>query len=162
MDARPARGRRCNGLLVAAAGVPLVACAPAPDTAHLPIVLPSPYAALPAAPPGFRIEPGRPVNLDANQRKAVVAGVVKWMKNPPSVQFGKLEAAQNSRRFITVCGLVNGSNTTGTLVGFQPFLGTLMGPGANADFVLVGIGSGDRERAEVTSLCRASGIYGIQ
>ena len=36
-----------------------------------------------------------------------------------------------------------------------------MGPGVDADFVLVGVGSSDRERAEVIQLCRASGIHGL-
>ena len=73
-----------------------------------------------------------------------------------------IKAVQNSRGLIAVCGLVNGRNSAGNLVGFQPFVGVLMGPGEDADFVLVGIGSSDRERAEVTSLCRASGIYGVE
>jgi hypothetical protein len=34
-----------------------------------------------------------------------------------------------------------------------------MAPDIDADFVLVGIGSSVRERAEVTQLCRASGIF---
>jgi hypothetical protein len=91
-----------------------------------------------------------------------VVGAVKWMKDPASIQFRGLEAVQKSRGLIAVCGLVNGRNTAGNLVGFQPFVGMLMGPGEDADFVLVGIGSSDRERAEVTSLCRASGIYGVE
>jgi hypothetical protein len=53
-------------------------------------------------------------------------------------------------------------NTAGSYVGMSPFVGVLMGPGADADFVLVGIGSSNQERAEVTSLCRASGIYGVE
>jgi hypothetical protein len=36
-----------------------------------------------------------------------------------------------------------------------------MGPDADADFVLVEIGSSDRERAEVIQLCRDSGIFGL-
>ena len=41
----------------------------------------------------------------------------------------------------------------------SPFVGVLMGPDVDADFVLVGIGSSVRDRAEVTQLCRASGIF---
>jgi hypothetical protein len=44
----------------------------------------------------------------------------------------------------------------------SPFVGVLMGPDVDADFVLVGIGSSGRERAEVIQLCRASGIYGVK
>ena len=151
-----------DSLLVVVACAALIACAPAPDTAHIPISLPPPYAALPTAPPGTPIEPGRPVRLNARQQQAVVVGVVKWMKDPASIQFRGIEAVQNSRSLIAVCGLVNGRNTAGHFVGFQPLVGVLMGPGADADFVLVGIGSSNQERTEVTSLCRASGIYGVE
>jgi hypothetical protein len=63
----------------------------------------------------------------------------------------------NSRSLITVCGEVNGRNSAGK-VSVSPFIGVLMGPDADADFVLVGIGSSDRERTEVIHLCRDSGI----
>ena len=88
--------------------------------------------------------------------------LVKWMKDPASIQFRGIEAVQNNRSVIAVCGLVNGRNTGGNFVGFQPFVGVLMGPDADADFVLVGIGSSNQERAEVTSLCRASGISRVE
>lgn len=148
--------------LVVAAYATLIGCMPAPDTSHIPIFLPPPYAAWPAAPRGKPIEPGRPVSLNGRQRQAVVVGVAKWMKNPSSVQFSKMEAVQNSHAQIVVCGRVDGRNTAGSFVGPQPFVGVVMGPGEDADFVLVDIGSSDRERAEVTSLCRASGIYGVE
>jgi hypothetical protein len=151
-----------DSLLVVVACATLIACAPAPDTAHIPIFLPPPYATLPAAPPGTPIEPGRPVRLNARQQQAVVVGAVKWMKDPASIRFRGIEAVENRRSVIAVCGLVNGRNTGGNFVGFQPFVGVLMGPDADADFVLVGIGSSNQERAEVTSLCRASGIYGVE
>jgi hypothetical protein len=77
-----------------------------------------------------------------------------------SVQFRGIEAVQNSRGLIVACGWVNGRNTAGNLVGFQPFVGVLMGPDEDADFVLVGIGSSDGQRAEITLLCRAGGISG--
>jgi hypothetical protein len=151
-----------DSLLVAIACAALIACTPASDPAHIPIFLPPPYAALPAAPPGAPIERGRPVRLNSRHQQAVVVSVMKWMKDAASVQFRGIEAVQNSRGLIVVCGWVNGRNTAGNLVGFQPFVGVLMGPDEDADFVLVGIGSSDRERAEVTSLCRASGIYGVE
>jgi hypothetical protein len=84
---------------------------------------------------------------------------MKWMKDPDSVQFRGLAGVRNSRSLITVCGEVNGRNTAGRQVGMEPFVGVLMGPGDDADFVLVGIGSSERDRAEVTQLCRASGIF---
>jgi hypothetical protein len=76
-----------------------------------------------------------------------------------SVQFRGIEGVQNSRGLVTVCGEVNGRNTAGHQVGMEPFVGILMGPDGDADFVLVGIGSSERERAEVNQLCRSSGIF---
>jgi hypothetical protein len=149
-----------DSLAIVVACATLIACAPASNTWHTPILLPPPYTALPAAPPGMPIEPGRPVGFDARQQQAVRMGAVKWMTDPASLQFSRIEAVRNSRGLITVCGLVNGRNTAGHLVGPQPF-GVLMGPGEDAEFVLVGIGSSDRERTEVTALCRASQIYGV-
>ena len=133
-----------------------------PDVAHTPIFLPPPYDAWPPAPPGTPIEPGRPVGLNGPQQEAVVTGVMKWMKDPGSVQFKAIEAVRNSRSRIVVCGQVNGRNTAGRDVGMAPFVGVLMGPDVDDDFVLVGIGSSDRDRAEVTRLCRASGIFGVE
>ena len=83
------------------------------------------------------------------------------MKDPASVKFGAMEAVRNNRGRITVCGEVNGRNSAGK-VSISPFIGVLMAPDADADFVLVGIGSSDRERAEAIHLCRDSGIYGLQ
>ena len=149
-----------DSLVVVAVVAALAACTP--DTAHVPIFLPGPYNTWPPAPPGTPIEPGRPVDLDGDQRKTVVASVQKWMKDPASVQFAAIEAVRNSRGRVTVCGEVNGRNTAGRQAGMSPFVGVLMAPDVDADFVLVGIGSSDRERAEVIQLCRASGIYGVK
>ena len=152
--------RMRDGLVVIAAGAALIACTP--DTAHWPIFLPPPYNALAPAPPGTTIEPGRPVGLNGRQQEAVIMGVLKWMKDPVSVQFRGIKGVRNSRSLITVCGEVNGRNTAGRYVGLLPFVGVLMGPDDDADFVLVGTGSTERDRAEVTQLCRASGIYGVE
>jgi hypothetical protein len=144
--------------LLLVACLALSACMP-DDTAHTPIFLTAPYDAWPRVPAGTPIEPGRPVGLNGRQQEAVVTGVLKWMKDPGSVQFRGIEAVQNSRGRVTVCGEVNGRNTAGRQVGMEPFVGVLMGPDVGADFVLVGIGSSGRDRAEVTQLCRASGIF---
>jgi hypothetical protein len=77
------------------------------------------------------------------------------------VQFLRIEAVQNGRGRIIVCGEVNGRNSAAN-VTISPFVGVLMGSDGDNDFVVVGIGSPDRERVEETSLCRASGIYGVQ
>jgi hypothetical protein len=152
------RARMHNRLAVVVGCAALIGCTP-PDTAHWPIYLKAPYNTWPPSPPGTPIEPGRAVGLNGHQQETVVAVVLNWMKDPASVHFRGLEAVRNSRGRITVCGEVTGRNSAGN-VSTSPFVGVLMGP--DADFVLVGIGSSDRERAEVTSLCRANGLYGIQ
>jgi len=155
------QGERLRDKLAVVVGcAALIACTP--DTVHTPIFLPPPYAALPAAASNTPIERGQRFDLNARQQEAVVLGATKWMNDPASVQFRAIEAVRNSRGLTTVCGLVNGRDATGSYVDLSPFIGVLMGPGVDADFVLVGIGSSDRERTEVTSLCRASGIYGAE
>jgi hypothetical protein len=130
-----------------------------PDSAHRAIFLPAPYDSLPPAPPGTRIEPGVAIGLDARQQEAVVVGVTQWMKDPSSVQFGAMDGVRNRAGTITVCGRVNGRNSAGSYTGMAPFVGVLLrGTAATPLFVVVGIGSSERERAEVTSLCRESGI----
>lgn len=144
-----------RGPLLIVACTVLAACAP--DAVHTTIFLPPPYNNLPPAPSGS-IEAGQPVGLDTRQQEAVVAGVAKWMKDPGSIQFGTMEGARNGSGRIAVCGEVNGRNGAGSYVGMAPFIGVLMGTRASPEFVVVGIGSSGRERAEVTSLCRDSGI----
>jgi hypothetical protein len=126
--------------------------------AHHPVSLVPPYSELPPAPAGTSIEAGKKVTLDARQQEAVVAGVSKWMKTPASTQFGIMSGAQNSRGTVTVCGEVNGRNGSGAYVGMRPYVGVMMGPPASPDFVVVGIATSDRERAEVAALCRESGV----
>ena len=136
------------------------ACVPdaVQHAAHNPVSLTPPYSDLPSPPAGASIEAGTKVVLDARQQEAVVAGVSKWMKAPASIQFGIMSSARNSRGIVTVCGEVNGRNGNGAYVGMRPFVGVLMGTPASPDFVVVGIAASERERAEVASLCRESGI----
>lgn len=136
------------------------ACVPdaAQHAAHHPVSLVPPYSDLPQAPAGASIEAGTKVVLDARQQEAVVAGVSKWMKTPASTQFGIMSGARNSRGIVTVCGEVNGRNGNGAYVGMRPYVGVLMGTPASPDFVVVGIAASERERAEVASLCRESGV----
>ena len=44
-----------------------------------------------------------------------MTGVLKWMKDPASVQLRRIEAVQNSRGRIIVCGEVNGRNSAGNV-----------------------------------------------
>src|SRR5260370_3987193 len=110
-----------DSVVVVAVVAALAACTP--DTAHVPIFLAPPYDAWPPPPAGTPIEPGRPVDLDGDQRKTVVASVQKWMKDPASVQFAAIEAVRNSRGPVTVCGEVNGRNTAGPQAGPSPIVG---------------------------------------
>jgi hypothetical protein len=130
----------------------------AQHAAHNPVLLMPPYSDLPRAPAGASIEAGTKVVLDARQQEAVVAGVSKWMKTPASTRFGIMSGARNSRGMITVCGEVDGRNGTGAYVGMRPYVGVLMGTPASPDFVVVGIAGSERERTEVASLCRESGV----
>ena len=128
------------------------------DSAHTAIYLMAPYSSLPPAPAGGSIEAGTKMALDARQQEAVVAGVTKWLKDPGSAQFGPMGSARNSHGTVTVCGHVTGRNGGGAYVGMAPYIVMLMGTPASPDFVVVGIGASSRERAEVTSLCRESGV----
>lgn len=150
------RGRVLLPIACAAVCVCLAACVP--DAANTTVSLPPPYNALPPAPAGAPIEAVTAVVLDARQQEAVVAGVVKWLKDPGSAQFGAMAGARNSGGAITVCGEVSGRNSAGAVVGMAPFVGVLMGTPVRLDFVLVGLAASAQERAEVTSLCRESGI----
>lgn len=127
-------------------------------TAHNRVSLLPPYSELPPAPAGMPIELGTKVTLDARQQEAVVAGVSKWLKTPASARFGVMSGARNSRGSITVCGEVDGRNGNGAYVGMKPYVGVLLGEAASPDFVVVGIAASERERAEVASLCRESGV----
>ena len=130
----------------------------AQHAAHYPVSLVPPYSELPQAPSGTTIEAGTKVTLDARQQEAVVAGVSKWMKTPASTRFGIMSGARNSRGLVTVCGEVDGRNGSGVYVGMRPYVGVLMGTPASPDFVVVGIAATERERAEVASICRDSGV----
>lgn len=130
----------------------------AQHAAHHPVSLVPPYSELPQAPSGTTIEAGTKVTLDARQQEAVVAGVSKWMKTPASTRFGIMSGARNSRGLVTVCGEVDGRNGSGVYVGMRPYVGVLMGTPASPDFVVVGIAATERERAEVASICRDSGV----
>lgn len=130
----------------------------AEHTAHNPVSLVPPYSDLPRAPAGTTIEAGTKVTLDARQQEAVVTGVSKWMKTPASTRFGVMSGARNSRGTVTVCGEVDGRNGNGAYVGMRPYVGVLMGTTASPDFVVVGIAASERERAEVASICRESGV----
>lgn len=128
------------------------------DPAYLPVSLPPPYNSLPEAPVDATIEPGMPVRLDPRQQEAVVAGVVKWMKDPASASFGTLAGARSRRGRIVVCGEVSGRNSAGAYADMAPFIGVLMGRPTAPEFVVVDIAQSGQPRAEIRRLCAESGI----
>jgi hypothetical protein len=127
------------------------------DPAYLPVSLQAPYNALPDAPAGAAIEPGMPVRLDARQQEAVVAGVVKWMKDPGSTSFGTMAGARTRKGWTVVCGEVTGRNSAGVQAPMAPFIGVLMGRPVAPEFVVVDIAAAGQPRAELEALCRQSG-----
>ncbi len=129
------------------------------DPAYLPVSLQAPYNALPEAPAGATIQPGMPIKLDARQQEAVIAGVVKWMKNPGSVSFGIMAAARTRRGGIVVCGEVTGLNSAGVLPPMARFIGMLTISPSSPQFVVVDIAADGKPRAELEALCRQSGIF---
>jgi hypothetical protein len=131
------------------------------DTSYKPVSLEAPFKDLPEPPPGTTIEAGIPVKLDARQQEAVVAGVLKWMKDPRSAFFGDLRGAKNRHGWITVCGGVNGRNSAGAYVGMAPFVGVLTGKPAAPEFVVVEIGAFGPTRTDVETLCRESGVNNV-
>src|SRR5437899_11153697 len=98
--------------LLLVACVAISACTP-DDGAHIPIFLTAPYNTWPPAPANTPIEPGRPVGLNGRQQESVVTGVMKWMKDPVSVQFRGIEGGQNRHGQVPVCGGVNGRRNDG-------------------------------------------------
>jgi len=143
-----------NLVLVAA----LLTCGCKIDASHYPITLQPPYSDLPPAPPGASIDAGKPVPLTPLQQEAIVVGVMMWLKDGSSARFGEMRAARNIHGKVTVCGLVDGRNSEGRLLGLAPFIGVIAGTPEKPDFVLVEIGSTPRQRAVVTGLCEESGI----
>jgi hypothetical protein len=127
------------------------------DPAYRPVSLQPPYSTLPEAPAGATIEPGTPVKLSARQQDAVIAGVVKWMKDPAWVSFGTMAAARTRRGGIVVCGEVTGRNSAGVLAPMAPFIGMLTASPSLQEFVVVDIAADGKPRAELEALCRQSG-----
>lgn len=148
-------------LLAICLGGAVAACAP-PDTPNLSVSLTPPYSNLPDPPADRTIEPGMPVKLDQRQLEAVIAGVIKWMKDPPSVSFADINGTKSRRGVIVVCGDVNGRNSSGVLVRKSPFIGALMGDPGAPEFVVVEIGAFGKQRATVESLCQQSGIFRLK
>ncbi len=130
---------------------------PLGDSSHRAVTLPGAYRDLPAPPAGTPIESGKRIVLDARQQEAVIVSIAKWMKEPGSLRFGSMTAARNRFGVVTVCGEVDGRNGAGRYAGMSPYVGVLLGPPANPDFVVVGIAGSAAERAQVSDLCRESG-----
>jgi hypothetical protein len=137
----------------------LAGCLQQPDLAYLPVSLPPAYSDLPDAPLGTPIEPGMPIKLDPRQQEAVVAAVVKWMKDPGTASFGPMNAVKARHGQIVVCGEVSGRNSAGINLGMAPFVGVMMGKPASSEFIVVRIAQYGRPRAEVQAICQQSGIF---
>jgi hypothetical protein len=129
------------------------------DPAYLPVSLQPPYSGLPDAPPGTAIEPGMPVKLDPRQQEAVVAAVIKWMKEPGTASFGGMGAVKARRGQIVVCGEVNGRNSAGAYPGMVPFVGVMVGKPMAPEFIVVSIAQSGPPRAEVQAICQQSGVF---
>lgn len=148
-----------RGHLLLAICAMVAACAQKPvDPSYKAVSLPEPYRDYPEPPPGTALEAGVPVKLDVRQQEAVVASVLKWMKDPRTASFGELKAVKNKRGWITVCGGVNGRNSAGVLIGMAPFIGAMPEKTTTPEFIVVEIGAFNPERADVESLCQESGI----
>jgi hypothetical protein len=146
---------RAYGVVAVCAMV--AACTP-PDLAYWPVALQAPYKDWPDPPPGTAIEAGKPVKLDSGQQEAVVVGVLKWMKTPKSSFFGDMAAVKNRTGSVTVCGAVSGKNDAGVDIGMAPFIGVIVGQPATPEFVVVEIGGFGKQREDVETLCRESGV----
>jgi hypothetical protein len=146
-----------GGKLLVALCVLLTGCVQS-DPAYHPVSLQPPYSTLPEAPAGAALEPGTVVKLNARQQEAVIAGVVKWMKDPASVSFGTMAAARTRRGGIVVCGEVTGRNSAGVLAPMAPFIGMLTASPSASEFVVVDIAQSGQSRTALEALCRQSGI----
>lgn len=129
------------------------------DPAYLPVSLPPPYSDVPDAPVGTTIEPGMPVKLDPRQQEAVVASVLKWMKEPGTASFGALNAVKARQGKIVVCGEVNGRNSAGAYPGMAPFVGIMVGKPTTPQFIVISIAEAGKPRAEIQAICQQSGIF---
>ena len=129
------------------------------DPAYLPVSLQPPYSSWPDAPAGTAIEPGMPVKLDPRQQEAVVAGVSKWLKDPPSASFGSISGVKSRQGLTVVCGEVDGRNSAGSYPGMARFVGVMMGPAKVPEFVVVSIAQAGQARTEVEAICQKSGIF---
>jgi hypothetical protein len=129
------------------------------DPAYLPVSLQPPYKDLPAGPAGAAIELGMPIKLDPRQQEAVVAAVIKWMKEPGTASFGAMGAVKARRGQIVVCGEVNGRNSAGVYPGLAPFVGVMVGSPMTPEFIVISIAQSGPPRAEVQAICHQSGIF---
>ena len=137
----------------------LTACLQQADPAYLPVTLPPAYGELAEAPAGTAIEPGMPIKLDPRQQEAVVASVLKWMKDPGTASFGALSAVKARQGKIVVCGEVNGRNSAGAYTAMAPFVGIMVGKPATPQFIVISIAQSGQPRADIQAICQQSGIF---
>ena len=132
---------------------------------------PRPYAGgagealLPSDPqggPAPAILRGESAKLDPQQQEVIIVGVTKWLKDRSSARFGPMQVVRDPRGPVVVCGWIDGHNGAGAYRGMSPYIGVLMGPRNDAEFLVVGIGATARERAEVLSLCAEVGVTSLK
>lgn len=100
-----------------------------------------------ASPPAPRaVEAQRPTDppytefrpLTAAEKKIIMAGVAKGLKDPESARFRWSPYPKSSEELVTYCGQVNGKNTYGGYVGFRNYIaGVMVNNGRIAGAVLV-------------------------
>lgn len=95
------------------------------------------------------------VQLTADQRAMVEAGVRKELKDPESARFGKMLAKPDTGQMILVCGLVNARNSYGGYAGPGPYIGFLLEKG----FVVIGLGNAESSAGQANAIqCAKHGL----
>lgn len=110
-------------------------------------------AASPPAPPAP--EPAAAHTLTEQEAALVLPAVADRFKDPSSLQVRHLAAARSLKDGrVWVCGEVNGKNSFGGYVGFEPFYGYLQ----EDRFVPVAVGGPEMPAQNVVNSCRHYGI----
>src|SRR5262245_34863885 len=76
-------------------------------------------------PPRALAEKLTPITLTAVQVETVKDGLRRVLRDPESIQLGKLVAGRSDKGAIAVCGWVNAKNGFGGYTGERPFSGMM-------------------------------------